>query len=1038
MTHTARRTAVLVGLLAGAWLLAHDVAAAATHTYWNTNAEYWRTAGNWTAGVPTAATNAHVNNGGTAITDQVGAACNRLYIGEDVGESGTVWMTAGDLSAEIVHVGLRGDGAFAHTDGDLKIADDLYVGYYPGSTGTYSFWAGSIEAARIDIGSDGNGEFTYQGGTFGRTTIQIEDHGTFTAHADWHHDGGLDILGGTLDMDTHTLRLGGVTHTAGYEMLVGLYSGTVQAHEERLGYDDWPAADATVRFHQNGGTHNVAERLAIGCGGYGEYWLSNGDLHADYVSIGYRNENGRTGEGHFRQTGGTHTVDGYLSVGRFTQGSYDLEDGTLTARHEVVGGPSLTTSEFLQTGGTHTVAEHLTVGTSGPAVFTLQGGTLDVGTDIRSDSGAGTFVLDGGTLTVGTGVNVPTFTLGQEAGRTGEFTLLPGRTMTGEAVVVGDQGTGVLNLAGGTYEVATTTVGADGTVHGTADLTCPGAFDIQGGTVDFAGHEFVLNAPDASMPTSTLASGSLSAGDAYIGRWGRRHKFIQTGGTVTVTGDLHVYDGGRYELRAGAGHLSTGGTHIGLPVGDSIFIQLGGTHTVNGALDVGGDGGRYELREGAGVLTVANQEYIGYYGDGTFWQQGGTHTIGNRLNVGFSGGPGDPPHGTFELLGGTLVAPEQQVGGTFGTGEFVQSGGSNTADLGVFIGMNQDGAYTLSDGSLQAGALYVGLNGQLHLTGAGADVRVSNELFMSNGTVFTAVPGATVHMTGASFYQSSTSPADMAGLENLHVIFEGGPGDNDPFEVAGRDKGARWSGWDNNFALDTLGLGGADVGRLRLRDTTDNRPGWDGTEALYVRHLTVGPASVLDLNGCNLYYMTSEIDPAAVIEGGSPTCVPGLMPDVDIQVIGPKQIAYVIRLTAFDMPFAAKMVSVTCSGQMSQVKQQSGDDTPTLSRLQPLTPEERTADTHFLLYDEDLHIVEIREDASELVGQFEVFDKVLAQDLPLARIVAEMGQEIRLVGQVGTASGQVIPLDIVVPEPAALALLAAGALGLLAFRRPAR
>jgi len=1019
------RRAVAVGVLVGTWLLGSGPAPGATDTYWKAGAEYWRTAGNWTAGVPTAGTTAHVNNGGHAITDQVGASCNGLYIGEGVGESGTVWMTAGDLSALSVYVGLRGDGAFAHTDGDLTVADDIYVGYYAGSSGAYSFWSGSIQADRLDIGSEGTGEFTYLGGTLKRTTIQIKDDGTFTAEADWQHEGGIDILGGTLDMGTNTLRLGGETYTAGYETLVGLYSGTLQAADERVGYDDWAGADATARFYQGGGTHTVTDNLGIGCGGYGYYKLYGGDLNAESVDIGYTNDLGRSGEGDFLQTDGTHTVNGFLAVGRYARGSYELQDGTLSTRYESIGTYGGRTGEFLQTGGTHTVTEYLYVGEGGDGTFTLQGGTLDVGKDIRTGSGSGTFIYDGGTLTVGTGISVQTFILGKEAGRTGEFTLLPGQSMTGQEVVVGDQGAGVLHLTGGTYEVGTTTVGAGGTVNGTADLTCPGEFHIEGGVVDFSGHELGLNSPDASMPTSILESGSLLAGDEYVGRWGRSHKFIQTGGTNTVTGRLQVADGGRYELRAGTGQLTTGSTSIGLPGDDSIFIQIGGTHTVN-ALDVGWGTGRYELRDGAGVLAVANDEYIGYYGDGTFWQQGGTHTIGHRLHVGFSGGPGDSPHGTFELLGGTLTAYEQDIGTSFGRGDFIQSGGTNTADLGVFIGLNQEGAYTISNGTLNTGALYVGLNGALHISGAAATITIANELHIDGGAVFTAVPGATMHMTGSSFYHGSTSPADMAGMENLHVIFEGGPADTDPFEVAGRDRGASWSGWDDNFALDTLGLGGADVGRVLLRDITDNQPGWQGTEALYVDHLEIGPASALDLNGHNLYCMTSDIDPAATITGGGITHVPGLMPDIEIEVIGPKEFAFTIRLTAFDTEYAAKVVTVMFSGQMNQVKQQSGDDTPTLSYLQPLTPEERTMDTHFLLFDDDLTIVQMTEDTSQLMGQFEVHDKILAQDLPLARIVAQAGEEIHLVGQVVTAKGVVIPLDVTVPEPATLALVAAG------------
>lgn len=52
------------------------------------------------------------------------------------------------------------------------------------------------------------------------------------------------------------------------------------------------------------------------------------------------------------------------------------------------------------------------------------------------------------------------------------------------------------------------------------------------------------------------------------------------------------------------------------------------------------------------------------------------------------------------------------------------------------------------------------------------------------------MPGATIHMTGSAFENESTDPADLAGLSNLSLIFEGGSANVDPFEVAGEDMGA--------------------------------------------------------------------------------------------------------------------------------------------------------------------------------------------------------------------------------------------------------
>jgi hypothetical protein len=114
----------------------------------------------------------------------------------------------------------------------------------------------------------------------------------------------------------------------------------------------------------------------------------------------------------------------------------------------------------------------------------------------------------------------------------------------------------------------------------------------------------------------------------------------------------------------------------------------------------------------------------------------------------------------------------------------------------------------------------------------------------------------------------------LAGLSSLTLVFEGGTEDVDPVEVAGVDLGPVWSGFQDNFALGTLQLGGTDVGMIRLVDDFDNQPDWDGNEALYVWNLSLGPSSYLDLKGLHLYFVAGAIDPSATVVGGTLTAVP--------------------------------------------------------------------------------------------------------------------------------------------------------------------
>lgn len=109
----------------------------------------------------------------------------------------------------------------------------------------------------------------------------------------------------------------------------------------------------------------------------------------------------------------------------------------------------------------------------------------------------------------------------------------------------------------------------------------------------------------------------------------------------------------------------------------------------------------------------------------------------------------------------------------------------------------------------------------------------------------------------------------MAGLANLKLIFEGGIGHVDAFEVAGADLGPIPAGFSGNFALGSLVLGGVDVGYVQLVDQVSNRGDGGGNlapEALYVHDLILGPGCLLDLNGLNLYYWHAQIDPGAAID----------------------------------------------------------------------------------------------------------------------------------------------------------------------------
>jgi hypothetical protein len=234
---------------------------------------------------------------------------------------------------------------------------------------------------------------------------------------------------------------------------------------------------------------------------------------------------------------------------------------------------------------------------------------------------------------------------------------------------------------------------------------------------------------------------------------------------------------------------------------------------------------------------------------------GGTQTFNQRVRVYNTGTLG--VSGSAALSTGSLEVPG---------GDVNQSGGGVTVSGGLTLN-GAGSSYNISAGGLRVWDLNVD-NGLFNISGSGANIEVRNNLrFGPNGT-FQAVPGSAIHMTGAAFQNERTSPAALAGLHSLALIFEGGAATVDTFEVAGRDLGPLPEGFVDNFELGRLILGGADIGNVRLVDYLDNLLTWPENQALYVNYLEVGSNSRLDLNGLNLYYMDASIDPTALIEYG--------------------------------------------------------------------------------------------------------------------------------------------------------------------------
>ena len=229
-------------------------------------------------------------------------------------------------------------------------------------------------------------------------------------------------------------------------------------------------------------------------------------------------------------------------------------------------------------------------------------------------------------------------------------------------------------------------------------------------------------------------------------------------------------------------------------------------------------------------------------------------------------------HGIYHLsAGAVLTSARAEVDGLF-----FHDGGEHESGQ-IWIGaLAAPALYAIDAGLLKVADLHVGRSfadgnapGVLRITDPAANVTVSGLLAIHQLGSVDAVAGATIHMTGSAFENLSTDPSAVAGLANVELVFEGGPLPLDPFEVAGADRGAVPGGFDQNFALGALTLGnGTTIARVQLVDLANNHLLSRGAEALYVKELTVGADSTLDLQGLNLYCMTAAIDPTATVTGG--------------------------------------------------------------------------------------------------------------------------------------------------------------------------
>ena len=246
------------GLLIAVFGLAacSSVSEAITYHFWNVSSGDWSISSNWSGGEPTSDSAVYISNDGKAIITQPNEACYFCRLGQS-GQSGTIEMTSGGLTAVDEYIGDYDKGTFTQTGGTNTVSNHLYIGRVQG---TYDLGpTASLIARDESVGCGASGVFNQTGGT--HSVAAFLDIAT-----DTNSNGTYNLSDGQLvtsrlivgNQGAGTFRQTGGTHTVQTTTcLLGNYAGSHGTYDLEGGtlilkslYRDAGAAT----FHFGGGT----------------------------------------------------------------------------------------------------------------------------------------------------------------------------------------------------------------------------------------------------------------------------------------------------------------------------------------------------------------------------------------------------------------------------------------------------------------------------------------------------------------------------------------------------------------------------------------------------------------------------------------------------------------------------------------------------------------------------------------------------------------------------------------------------------------
>jgi T5SS/PEP-CTERM-associated repeat protein len=654
-------------------------------------------------------------------------------LGVDSSGKGTYTLTGGSstLQAALEYIGRFGTGTFTQDSG-VNYAGPMYVGAEYGSTGSYTLsGTGEVDVNYLHVGKSGTGTFTQSGGGSANYVM-----GPLYVGTDYGSSGLYKLIGGTLSVDDveriGEAGTGTFTHTGGTNSVAAIYIGCQPTGNGT--YNFWSNTSLSVgdlyvgcsgvgTFSQGANTVSVTRDLVIAssAGGTGTYTSTSGTLAVTgslYV--------GSAGSGSFVQTGGGTTVGGNLSIADQpgSVGSYKMTgtSPSLGANYEYVGGAGAGT--FTQTAGTNTCSRVYIADQPGSSgAYYLQGGLLQA--DFVASNGTfsqtgGTFYsseLDASSSAVTTVSGSASVFAPLTVNNDGSFTL-SGGTIRGPAVTPGTinnngsftQTGGAMNdylMNYGTYTFSGGTVGWSLQNWGTAQINA-----------NFAADDGIVN-----YGSLTVAAGKRAAGNGSSGVDNYGTVVLKTGATLAGAGVTNEPGA----VLSGNGSINASFTNYGLVQPDGVLITKG-----------------LSTNQGDIVLNAGT----GYQAQGAMTNRGTLDLCGGSVSgVGAVTNDG----GLIHAIAPALMALANLTGGNI-------NGGEIRIDTGSSLAVNS--AFANSGTIVLKGATSVLSGGTVTNTGSISGLgRVSNAV-LNSGTV--RAEGGLLTVAGASCTNTASGRFEVA------------------------------------------------------------------------------------------------------------------------------------------------------------------------------------------------------------------------------------------------------------------------------------